>query len=173
MTENEILNLIMNLSTKYAKKYNCQKEELYSIAYEGYHYALLSYTPKKNSNLKAYLIQNISWFINKQKAHELKAWRKGLNNYKPEISINTKISDEVEIKDILEINFYNFVEFEDNLDKILSKLGNKEKWLLSYILSGYTYLEIAEILEIKKKSVDNLIYKLRKKLKEIIEKEDV
>lgn len=54
---------------------------------------------------------------------------------------------------------------EEYRRQIGKKLTKKEKTVLSYYLSGLTYSEIADKCGISEKAVDNVIYRVKKKLK--------
>lgn len=59
--------------------------------------------------------------------------------------------------------------FRDNLEKIKSEdsLSNQEKEILVKIIEGYSYKEIAEMLNISTKKVDNVYAKIKRNLKAI------
>ena len=58
------------------------------------------------------------------------------------------------------------MEFNKTIFKILNnKLSDFEKIICSYLLYGYNYLEISNILNKDKKKIDNAIQRIRKKVK--------
>ena len=67
----------------------------------------------------------------------------------------------------------DFETLEEYKKQIGVKLTQKEKTVLSYYLSGYSYAYIAQKLGISKKTVDNMIYRVKKKLKNDAPKGDV
>ena len=74
------------------------------------------------------------------------------NTLNPEVML---ISSEAEIE--LQNDIYHY-------------LGDQERQILELKISGFTYPEIAELLDISKKKVDNTMQRIRAKLKKIRDK---
>lgn len=62
------------------------------------------------------------------------------------------------------INHENYINLLNTIKNTLSK---KEYIVLKYYLSGYSYKEIAKILEINEKSIDNSLSRIKNKLKKL------
>lgn len=90
------------------------------------------------------------------------------------ISLNIKMDsrEQVDIDLFLSDNRLNpevlLIHSEENEElqkKISERLSEQERQILELKISGFTYLEIAQLLEISKKRVDNTIQRIRYKLK--------
>ncbi|HEY4537993.1 MAG TPA: sigma-70 family RNA polymerase sigma factor [Erysipelothrix sp.] len=60
-----------------------------------------------------------------------------------------------------------YYEAEDILDELLKHLKHQDKKVYELLREGYSYKEIAEKLNITNKKVDNILQKIRKKIKVI------
>ena len=67
-------------------------------------------------------------------------------------------------KDILSAEIIQ--KINEDIDKLLSA---KERIVVKYFVQGYSYVDIAKILDIKPKSVDNTLTRIKNKLKHIKE----
>ena len=66
------------------------------------------------------------------------------------------------------LNQRKYLYLEIDLEKIKVKiLSNQEKEILVKIIEGYSYKEIAEMLNISTKKVDNVYAKIKRNLKAI------
>lgn len=55
-------------------------------------------------------------------------------------------------------------------NKIISKLTKNEKEVLDLKIKGYNYIEIAKVLDKEPKAIANTLYRIRTKVKDIIDK---
>ncbi|MCI9233565.1 MAG: sigma-70 family RNA polymerase sigma factor [Bacilli bacterium] len=95
------------------------------------------------------------------------------------VSINTEINGEeqAEIGIILSDNSMNperlliDSEEEEELQHLIyQELTDQERQILELRVNGFTYVEIAKLLEINKKKVDNVVQRIRAKLKKMTNK---
>ena len=121
--------------------------------------SIFTYNPDKHAKFSTFTstcIENhLINFVKKEKRLSFANLTKididnvNLEEYEDDISNNSDIEDEI---DILISNVHN-------------KLNNLERQLLIYKLEGKSYKEIANLLEIKPKDVDNTYQKIKNKLK--------
>ena len=69
-----------------------------------------------------------------------------------------------------EINLIDSQNYTNFLEKIKEDLSDKEWEILTIYLDGFSYEQIAEKLNITKKSVDNALVRIRSKLSHLVEK---
>ena len=125
--------------------------------------AIDSYNQDNSASFKTFLITLINNF---------------LKNYKRdnERLINKLLNDSVSIYDVNGIDYSNVlyrdeelienVIFDNNLDvnDIYNNFNSKEKELIELIKKGYTFKEVANILDKDIKYVYNIIYRIRSKI---------
>ena len=128
--------------------------------------AINSYDENKSDNFEA--------FASMCMKNRLMSCVKSSNRKKNE-PLNYFISlDDAEIEvDDPSQKVIDFETLEEYKKQIGVKLTQKEKTVLSYYLSGYSYAFIAQKLGLSKKTVDNMIYRVKKKLKNDAPKGDV
>ena len=72
--------------------------------------------------------------------------------------------DEVSNKENPETNYISNQSYQNIMKEVQSNLSKKELQILNEYLDGLTYDDIAKKLCISKKSVDNALSRIRKKL---------
>ncbi len=70
----------------------------------------------------------------------------------------------------------NIIISEDYVNILINKsekvLTNKEKQVFELLINGFTYKQIAQVLEKDTKSIDNAIQRIKKKLRDVLKKND-
>lgn len=100
---------------------------------------------------------------------------KGINYNKIKKEKNLSIEDKLDEIDNLKLAATNitpeveYINAENELE-IKKKLSSLEYEIFQYRLKGYSYLEIAKMLNKSKKDIDNAIQRSRKKLKSLVSK---
>ncbi len=86
----------------------------------------------------------------------------------PDSNIEPIDSTQDEVEDITSMSMQETLEVKEFLNSVYSKideiLSPLEKSVLSLHLSGYSYKESADLLSLSEKTVDNALYRIRKKL---------
>ena len=59
-------------------------------------------------------------------------------------------------------------EYEELLEKIKNNLSSREKEIFVYLVSGFNYHQISNIMNASLKQVDNAIQRIKNKVKKII-----
>ena len=125
--------------------------------------AVDSYNPDSSASFKTFLITLINNFLKNYKRDNERLKNKFLN-------------DSVSIYDVNGIDYSNVlyrdedlienVIFDNNLDvnDIYNNFNSKEKELIELIRKGYTFKEVASILDKDIKYVYNIIYRIRSKI---------
>ena len=92
------------------------------------------------------------------------------------VSIDAENKKGITLLDVLndtnpspEESFFLLEEQEELKDKIKEKLTDKEKEVFDLRFEGFTYQEIAMLLNISKKSVEGSIFRIRQKINEVKE----
>ena len=67
------------------------------------------------------------------------------------------------------LNLSDEEEYNELENRIECLLSQRELEVYSYLIKGYNYKEIADVLNIPSKSVDNTIQRIKVKIKNIIE----
>lgn len=83
------------------------------------------------------------------------------------IDFDLLLSDNTLNPEVMLISNEEEIELQKNLDHILSA---EEMQILELKVNGLTYQEIADLLDITKKRVGNVMQRIRKKIKKIIDK---
>ena len=86
--------------------------------------------------------------------------------YEDDFSLNNYIRDDKGNPEDLLIDINNKSVL---YNKIICKLTNKEKEILDLKIKGYDYIEIAKILDKEPKAIANTLYRIKTKIKEILE----
>ena len=87
--------------------------------------------------------------------------------YEDDFSLNNYIRDDKGNPEDLLIDINNKSVL---YNKIICKLTNKEKEILDLKIKGFDYIEIAKILDKEPKAIANTLYRIKTKIKEILEK---
>lgn len=150
-----------------ASKYflvGADKEDLIQEGWIGLFKAINSYDERKNINFVKYA----SLLINREIVSTVRRANAGKNQ-----ALDTSVF--VEDDDTLPsnvtpedsvISLENIHEISDDIDSLLSE---RERKVVKYFVQGYTYMDIASILNVTPKSVDNTLTRIKSKLKHIKE----
>lgn len=100
---------------------------------------------------------------------------KGTRQFYNSLSLDMKISedDNLYLQDLISQEQYGktsyITYFEDDLKELLASdfLSNIEKKVLKLRVEGYSYQEIADILELSSKIVDNTIQKIKRNISKL------
>lgn len=71
------------------------------------------------------------------------------------------------------LEYHREQEFRKSLDKLMNTLPKLDKQIMELKKEELSYTEIAERLNINKKKVDNRLIQLRKKIRELYDKENI
>lgn len=166
----EVLNECKPLVSGIARRYFLMGAELDDLIQEGMvglYKAVLNFNSEKGSTFKTFA----TLCINSQIQTAVKSANRMKNKIFNEIMLEDNeevlyfvISEELNPEDkIISRENYNYIKKE-----ITSRLTLLEKQVLKHYLSGKNYEEIAKTLCVPKKSVDNGLNRIRKKLSHLI-----
>lgn len=170
-----IVDILVKKYYGIASNLNIDIHELEQEAYFAFSDALRSYKSDKNAKFSTFLSLCIDRRIRKilKKYNSEKA--KVLNNaYSLDYDYNEEgttlkdiISDESQNDPLYNLTLKE--NYEELLNKIKGSLSESEYEVFVYIISGFDYLTIAELLDKNPKQIDNTIQRLKHKIKDLIE----
>lgn len=166
--------LISRYKDKVRSKARCyflmggEQEDLVQEGMIGLFKAIRDYQPGRNSHFKSFA----NLCVSRQLASALKSSNRykhiPLNSY---ISFYQSFNEDLEFKDVLEATELSpeqiVIEKEDADDlsaSINAKLSSLEKRVLYKYIQGMSYDQIAKELLISKKTIDNALQRIKKKL---------
>lgn len=162
-----IMTSFKPLVSSIARKFEIAGEEIDDIIQEGsigLYKAILSYDKSKNDNFDAYTAVIIKrQILNALNSSETKK-NLHLNQSVPMESDSEGISNIPDPEETLLKDY----EFKDIDAKIKNLLSNFEYSVYRLYIDGYTYLDIAGILGVEAKKVDNALTRVKSKLREVI-----
>jgi len=144
-------------------------DDLYQEGMLGLYKAVLSYQPNKNAQFITYATVCVSNYIKNavQKIY-------GVNN---KFFSDSILEGEETIDNYSGVGLVNPEDLlvdKENVNQILKdifdKISEYENKVFELYLSGYDYIQIADILGKEPKSVDNAIQRIRKKAREVLSK---
>lgn len=149
-----------------------EEEDIKQEAMIGLYSACISYKPDMKTTFNSFA----SLCMKRRILSAIKSANRNKNKPLNEsVSIHTKIDSKNEVELYLPQYVFNPDEvFEENENyeeikiKITKTLSNMEFKILSLFLKGLSYGEIANLLNISKKSVDNALSRIKNKLKFLI-----
>lgn len=149
-----------------------EEEDIKQEAMIGLYSACISYKPDMKTTFNSFA----SLCMKRRILSAIKSANRNKNKPLNEsVSIHTKIDSKNEVELYLPQYVFNPDEvFEENENyeeikiKITKTLSNMEFKILSLFLKGLSYDEIANLLNISKKSVDNALSRIKNKLKFLI-----
>lgn len=168
MNKNEIMIEYKPLVVSIARKYFLIGAEVEDIIQEGMiglYKAIEDYKGNQEASFKTFA----TLCINRQIQTAIKISNNNKNKLLNDI-IELGIDDEERMNSLVstepnpEEQILRQERYEYVLSEIDKKLSKLEKQILNCYLEGYSYEKIAKILEIDKKSVDNGLIRIRKKL---------
>lgn len=131
-----------------------------------------------NDNVTFYTF--VSLCMDRQLASLIK--KLGRDKYKPlndAIPLESSIDDDYDNLDLIncienndlnpEVNFFKEEDYSNFYSKIYNVLNDREKKVLTLKRDNYSYKEIASILNISLKCVDNTLQRIRYKVKNVLE----
>lgn len=169
-----IINLILNKHRNQYYKLRIDEQELYSEATLGFSDALNNYRDDKETSLPTFItlcVERKLYGLTKKymtKKHQVDI---------ESISLDSSLDDsDKTLLDVISDNGkndpLNNLEENDNYNelnfKIARVLSKKEYEVYALMLKHYNYKEIAQILNINEKQVDNAIQRIKNKVKSII-----
>lgn len=168
-----IIKILANKYKKSAYVLGIEENDLEQEAMIGFVGAIYTYNDSKSS-LKTY----ISLCVERQIYTTLKKANTLKNKINNEaLSLEYDYGEETKLVDILSDNNLNdpldniIINEKNNefIDKIKDSLSDSEKMVFSLMLAGHNYKQIAEILDITPKQVDNTRNRIRNKARKILE----
>lgn len=162
---NELAKKYKPLVINIAKKYYLIGGELDDLIQEGMiglYRAILTFSFEKNAEFKTFA----TLCVNRQIQSAIKKANREKN--KPFLDLYSADDEIVNYFSSTDPNPEDLAEQRETLkefnDTINLKLSSKEREILMEYITGRTYEEIAEKLKITKKSVDNGLHRIKKKL---------
>lgn len=178
--ENELLSRYKDLVVKISRSFYIVGGDLEDIIQEGMiglYNAIKNYHDDKEASFKTFAVicikHKIQGAIKKSQSNKNKPLSSA-------VSIQSFDSDGEEFYPIefvldntpakIAIEKENLKDLKENIKSSLSKLEFK---VLKLYLEGYSYREIAEILNIQQKAIDNSLSRIKQKLRAKLNKEDI
>ena len=158
----ERYNDVVNMKANKFFMVGAEKEDMIQEGMIGLFNAINSYDEKKNDNFKNYASRVVEREIINAIRKENTRKNSVLNS-----SVITDISDYLHEENYPELDI---IAEENNLEllgKINSDLSEFEKTVVKLFLEGYTYLDIAKMLNKKPKTIDNALTRIKSKLRRI------
>lgn len=171
-----IIKILANKYKKSAYVLGIEENDLEQEAMIGFVGAIYTYNESKSS-LKTY----ISLCVERQIYTTLKKANTLKNKINNEaLSLEYDYGEETKLVDILSDNNLNdpldniIINEKNNefIDKIKDSLSDSEKMVFSLMLAGHNYKQIAQILDITPKQVDNARNRIRNKARKILEESE-
>ncbi len=172
-----IIDILISKYRKIINANNIDYQEVYSECTVGFSDAIKSYQDDKKTTLPTFITicieRRIIALIRKYGQEKYRIYNESYsldyvsdNLDKPAIEL---ISDDKQPDPLNEItDIENYQEFVTNMKKILTK---KEYEVFTFMLRNFNYQEIARILGVSKKQVDNTIQRIKNKIREFLNKE--
>ena len=174
--ENELLEKYKDLVVKISRSYFIIGGELEDIVQEGMiglYKAIKNYDSSKSASFKTFAIMCVK--------HQIQAAIKKANTKKNMTLSNSvslqSFSEKNDEEDFLPMNLIFQVSpdekvisrenYKDLILKIKNILSKKEYEVLKFYLRGYSYKEIAKILGLNEKSIDNSLSRIKNKIKNL------
>lgn len=174
--ENELLEKYKDLVVKISRSYFIIGGELEDIVQEGMiglYKAIKNYDSSKSTSFKTFAIMCVK--------HQIQTAIKKANTKKNMTLSNSvslqSFSEKNDEEDFLPMNLIFQVtpdekvisreNYKDLILKIKNILSKKEYEVLKFYLRGYSYKEIAKILGLNEKSIDNSLSRIKNKIKNL------
>lgn len=174
-----IVDILIKKYKKMALKLGVDLKDLQQEALFGFTNAINRYRDEDKASLKTFMSLCIE---RRLKNSILKASRKKNQLFNKALSLehiygtndNTlgdTISDNNQNNPLTKLTSKE--RYDDLVNNILSSLSKKEKDVLYLMIDGFNYTQIASILDVSAKSIDNTISRIKQKVKEIIAISDI
>ena len=153
-----------------ALKLGVELKDLNQEALVGFSDALLSFDSESNASLKTFISLCVE---RRMRAFLIKASRKKNLMLNEALSLEHEYKDFTTLADLISDNNENdpltkltrSERYNDLINNIYNDLSQNEKDVLSLMLDGINYNDIANILNMSVKSVDNTIQRIKNKVK--------
>lgn len=170
-----IIDILIKKYSKYLISLNIDYQEIYSECTVGFSDGLRSYQDDKSASLATFItlcierrIRNIIRKYNRDKYKGMQdTYSLDFVYEDTDTTLMELISDDSEhdpLKNITEQEGY-----DELVNNIKDKLTEKEYDVFILMINGHSYIEIAEILELTPKQVDNTMQRLKHKIKNLVE----
>ena len=169
--------IILKIASYYfkeAKKYGLEYDDLVQEGYFGLYSAIKNYNSKENAVFYTYAILCIrSKILNCLRTYNADRYL-SLNNsislYENVYSVDdSNLIDLIEDKNaILPLNILENYELEIQIKDFLYLLNFSQASVFELKLNGFRSYEISKLLDISKKEVSNILFRIRKKIRVII-----
>lgn len=168
-----IVDILLKKYYIIASNLNIDMKELEGEAYYAFSDALNSYQSDKNAKLSTFISlcidRRIKKIIKKYSSDKAKVLNHTYSldyDYNEEgITLKDMISDENQFDPLY--NLTNKEHYEELISKIKSSLSDSEYEVFVYLMNGFDYLTIAELLNKNPKQIDNTIQRLKHKIRDI------
>ncbi|MBQ4583297.1 MAG: sigma-70 family RNA polymerase sigma factor [Bacilli bacterium] len=170
-----VIDIIMKKYIYNARMVGIEYKDLYSEALIGFTDALTTYNADKESSLKTFISMCINSRLQKAIIHA-KAKKNKFNNETYSLEhVYGELG--VPLEDIISDNSKNdpltsMMDEEGYLElieTIKSSLSDFEVQVFELMISGFNYVEIANLLDKTPKQIDNTIQRLKSKVKKILD----
>jgi RNA polymerase sporulation-specific sigma factor len=165
---NQILTNNKNLVVAIARKYfliGGDKEDLIQEGMIGLFKAINSFSAEKNDNFVPYAITLIEREIISAIRHANTS-----NNQVLTDAHFVDSEDEIHSSISPESDYLSGESTHELITEIYKNLSPFEQSVVKYYLKGYTYIDIAKILNKSNKSIDNALHRIKEKLKYLKER---
>jgi RNA polymerase sporulation-specific sigma factor len=167
-----IIDILIKKYSKYISDLNIDYQEVYSECYVGFSDSLRSYKEDKNASLPTFITlcveRKLSAIIRKYNREKYKILQ---DSY----SLDFMYNDDLRLMDIISDDsaepLKNITEkerYDELLNNIKARLTKKEYEVFTLMIRGLNYNEIAKILGVSSKQVDNAMQRIKNKVKQII-----
>ena len=167
VAEEELLSRYKPLISTIARKYYLiggDKEDLLQEGWLGFFRAMREFDTKKNDNFKQYA----GLLVEREMIDAIRRANSNKNQMLTG-SVLVDNDDMLPMEDTVENDVLYYETYKDIFAHIEGSLSDKEKNVLKLYLQGYNYKDIAQILDIQPKSVDNTLTRIKNKLKDLKE----
>lgn len=174
-----IVSIYVKKYRKMAYKLGMEISDLKQEALVGFSDGLVSYSENKNTNLNTFLSLCVERRIQTSLVKASRKKNMVLNDAlslehiydKFDSSLGDFLSDHNENNPLTKLTRDENYSFFTK--KILAYLSNTEKDVLYLMVDGFNYKQIATILNVDSKSVDNTMQRIKNKVKEIIKYNEI
>lgn len=172
-----IIDLIMKKYARSIRIFNIDKEELRCEALVGFSNGINHYLDSKEASLATFLTicvtRKVYQYIDKSNNSKTRFLKEALSlDYEPE---NGKsISEMYPASSASEPlnNLTSLETIEDILKIVKDNLSSFEYEVFTHMVGGLSYIDIAKKLEKTPKQIDNTIYRIKSKLKKVLNSEE-
>jgi len=169
-----IIDILIKKNQSIINMLNIDMQEVYSECTVGFSDALRSFQEDKEATLPSFITlcieRRLMGLIRKYNCEKYKVIKESysLDYYYEDVDKNLM---EILVDNSYEplINITEEESYEELIKDIQNKLSNQEKDVFKYMIKGFNYQQIAKILELSPKKIDNTIQRVKLKIKNILE----